>query len=83
MCLQPVPSIPFFPGRDVKTLMTVVFGLVLTSAPLLAQQAPGKASVSRPAPVNSPEPMTMLALAGGAAAAGGVLARRRPKDEDQ
>jgi len=62
--------------------VSVILCVVLTSLPLLAQQAPGKANASRPAPVNSPEPMTMLALAGGAAAAGGVLARRRNKEEE-
>lgn len=66
-----------------KNLIFAILSLVLASAPLLAQQGPGKIDATRSAPVNSPEPMTMLALAGGAAAAGGVLARRRRKDEDQ
>lgn len=66
-----------------KTLLFLILSVALTGMPLLAQQAPGNATASRPAPVNSPEPMTMLALAGGAAAAGGVLARRRRKDEEE
>jgi hypothetical protein len=38
----------------------------------------GKGPANRtPPPVNSPEPLTIIALAGGAALAGGLLRRRR------
>lgn len=34
-------------------------------------------------PVNSPEPITMIALAGGAAAAGGLASRRKKKADSK
>ena len=65
-----------------KNLIFAFVSILLVTSPIAAQQGPGKAAASKPTPVASPEPMTMLALAGGAAAAGGVLSRRRRKDEE-
>lgn len=58
-----------------KTLLTLACAVGFLGVSLLAQQ--GIPAETVPQPVNSPEPITLLALAGGAAAAGGLAYRRR------
>lgn len=59
-----------------KNLLSVAVVLGLFAGALAAQQSPITPQ-QVPNPVSSPEPITMLALAGGAAAAGGLAYRRR------
>ena len=74
--LEPFP--PFAPSRHpmFKTFLSVAVALGLVAGALAAQQSPISPK-QVPSPVSSPEPITMLALAGGAAAAGGLAYRRR------
>jgi len=62
-----------------KSILIVALAFGLLTVALAAQQSPITPQ-STPNPVNSPEPLTMLALAGGALAAGG-FAKRRRKDK--
>jgi hypothetical protein len=63
-----------------KRLLPLAFLAVFATA-LSAQKSPHgvrPADVSRNAPpVTNPEPVTLIALAGGAAVAGGLLRRRK------
>lgn len=70
--------------------MKIIFALTLIAAfavsPLAAQHSTTSAGQSgarsnNSVPMNSPEPITMIALAGGAAAAGGLAGRRRRKQK--
>lgn len=56
----------------IKSLLATAFTVLLMGSTLLAQQGPPSGT-----PVNSPEPFTLLALAGGAVAAGRLAYRRR------
>jgi hypothetical protein len=63
-----------------KSLVVITLAFGLLGAALSAQQAPqgGYTPPTRGAsPTNSPEPITMMVLAGGAAAAGALAHRRR------
>jgi hypothetical protein len=60
----------------VKAILIILICSFAPSASLLAQQPVNAKSRPKP-PVNSPEPITLLALAGGVGAAGAVLSRRR------
>lgn len=64
-----------------KSLTALALSWIVLSAAVSAQQgAPNPVSPqSAPRPISSPEPLTMLALAGGAAAAGGLAFRRKNK----
>ena len=70
-----------------KTILSLTLIAAFAISPLAAQHAsssPGKAGAGRAhnsVPMNSPEPITMIALAGGAAAAGGLAGRRRRKQK--
>jgi hypothetical protein len=59
-----------------KSVLSVALAFGLIAGALAAQQSPITPQ-QVPSPVNSPEPITMLAIAGGAAAAGGLAYRRR------
>ena len=67
-----------------KTLLIVSVAALLAT-PLLAQSSfQHKTKRARTTvPVNSPEPLTMLALAGGAAAGGVAAAKRKKKNKDE
>lgn len=63
-----------------KSLVVITLAFGLFGAALSAQQAPQGGYIpptQGPRPTNSPEPITMMVLAGGAAAAGGLAYRRR------
>ncbi|MHC4380195.1 MAG: PEP-CTERM sorting domain-containing protein [Planctomycetota bacterium] len=71
-----------------KTIYILSLLAVFAISPLAAQQhSASGAQNTRPhsakggVPVSSPEPITMIALAGGAAAAGGLASRRRKKSQ--
>ena len=57
-----------------KCLLVICLAVVFSGALLASQQRPASRGGS---PINSPEPITMIALAGGAVAAGGLAYRRR------
>ncbi|MGB0952237.1 MAG: PEP-CTERM sorting domain-containing protein [Planctomycetota bacterium] len=68
-----------------KNLIAIASIALIAIAPLAAQHATassshnkaGSPSGAAQVPISSPEPITMIALAGGAAAAGGLASRRR------
>jgi len=69
-----------------KRLLCLGLALALAASSLSAQSSPinrgaglrpGDVSRNNAPPVTNPEPMTLVALAGGAAVAGGLLRRRK------
>lgn len=76
-----------------KRLLSLALFSVLTAASVAAQSTPSPLGPTGPAagvrrgdvgrtnapPVTNPEPFTLVALAGGAAVAGGLLRRRKRK----
>ncbi|MFK5956131.1 MAG: PEP-CTERM sorting domain-containing protein [Planctomycetota bacterium] len=67
-----------------KNIIALVLLAAFAVSPLAAQHATagaGKAGArqNNSVPMSSPEPITMIALAGGAAAAGAFAGRRRKK----
>ena len=70
-----------------KIILALTVIAALAVSPLAAQHASTSGSGQTNArgansvPMNSPEPITMIALAGGAAAVGGLAGRRRRKQK--
>lgn len=62
-----------------KSILLLACAAAFLGAALAAQQGVPASHV--PNPVNNPEPLTLLALAGGALAAGGLAYRKRKRDE--
>lgn len=68
-----------------KAFILSILAILVLGPTAVAQQAnatrgnslQNATSAGTPVPVSSPEPITMIALAGGAAAAGGLAHRRR------
>lgn len=74
------------PEKSVKIIFALTLIAAFAVSPLAAQHASassGQAGArgNNSVPMNSPEPITMIALAGGAAAAGGLAGRRRRKQK--
>jgi hypothetical protein len=61
-----------------KHILTTAFVALVLAIPMVAQGLPS--SSNKAVPMGSPEPLTMLALAGGAGAALGLSKRRKNKD---
>lgn len=72
----PIPRIQDFVFPMIKRILPVALAVGIFAVCAVAQMAPTQ-QTGVPNPVNSPEPLTMLALAGGAVAAGGLAYRRR------
>lgn len=61
-------------------LAVLALGPIAVAQQAAAHSGPNNAPIqSTSVPVSSPEPITMIALAGGAAAAGGLAHRRRKR----
>jgi hypothetical protein len=61
-----------------KHIFTTAFVALVLAIPMVAQGFPS--SSNKAVPMSSPEPLTMLALAGGAGVALGLSKRRKNKD---
>ncbi len=77
-----IPNNPHL--RALKYFLALFFLATMAMSPAYAQHAPSSAQIGATQsrsnmPINSPEPLSMIALAGGAAAAAGMAGRRRNK----
>jgi len=65
--------------RRTSFVLSVVLGLLLAAPLATAQLAEASKEPNTSVPTTSPEPLTLAALAGGAAVAGGVFLRRKKR----